>query len=129
MKNTLLGLLLFVSLCGCTQNKDYTRWTIISLGSTEALVFGGDLKVKEQVRYINIDDEVNIERIRNKISREQKPLWLVIKAADSTISIPESYQAGLKKTFAPVDKQTVESLNEKEKEILTLFKKDHPAGY
>ena len=129
MKKSLLGLFFLSSLLhGCTQEKNYNQWTIISLGGTEALVFGSELKVKEQVRYINVDDEVNIERIRHKIEGKKEPLWLIIKAADSTISISPSYQAELRKALGPVEKLTVEPLNEKEKEMLALFKKEYPNG-
>ena len=129
-ENSLLGLFfLGWVLHGCTQEKIYNQWTIISLGGTEALVFGGELKIKEQIRYINVDDEVNIERIRHKITGRKEPLWLIIKAADSTISISSSYQAELRKALGPVEKLTVEPLNEKEKEMLAIFKKEYPNGF
>jgi hypothetical protein len=130
MKKILPGLFfLGLVLEGCTQEKNYNQWTIISLGGTEALVFRGELKLKEQVRYINIDDEVNIERIRHKIAGNKEPLWLIIKAADSAISISSSYQADVRKTLGPVEKLTVEPLNEKEKEMLAIIKKEYPNGF
>jgi hypothetical protein len=130
MKSLLLGLCFLSSvLHGYTQKKNYNQWTIISLGGTEALVFGGELKTKEQIRYINIDDEVNIERIRHKIATIKEPLWMIIKAADSTISISPSYQAELKKALGPAKKLTIEPLNKKEKEMLAILKKEYPNGF
>lgn len=130
MKSSFVVLFFFGSLLtGCTQEKKYNQWTVISLGGTEALVFGGELKVKEQIRYINVDDEVNIERIRYKIAGRKGPLWLIVKTADSTIPISASYQAELKKALGPAEKLTVEPLNEKEKEILAMLRKEYPNGF
>lgn len=129
MKNAFLGLFFLGLLVqSCTSKKNYTQWTVISLGGTEALVFGGDLKVKEQIRYINIDDEVNIEKIRHKITAEKRPLWLTIKAAGPAIPISASYQAEIKKILGPADKLSVEPLNEKEIEMLEKIKKEYPNG-
>jgi hypothetical protein len=130
MKNSLPGLLLLsLLLTSCIKLKSYNEWTVIALGGTEALIFRGKLKDKEQIRYINVDDEVNIERIRQKIEGVKEPLWLIIKPVDSSIPISSSYKAGLRKALGPVEKLTVEPLNEKEKEMITIFKKEYPNGY
>ena len=131
MKFNFTILILFsVLTIGCAQQKKtFNTWTVISLGGTEALVFNGELKVKEQIRYINIDDEVNIERIRTKISRSDKPLWLIIKAADSTVAITSSYESELKKLLQPVEKMTTEPLTTGEKEMLAMLKRDYPNGF
>jgi hypothetical protein len=130
MKNSLSGILLLgLLLTSCIKLKSYNEWTVIALGGTEALIFGGELKVKEQIRYINVDDEVNIERIRHKIEGVKEPLWIIIKPVDSSISISPSYQAELRKAFGPVEKLTVEPLNKKEKEMIMIFKKEYPNGF
>ena len=113
-----------------SQKKEvYNKWTLISLGGTEALVYNGELIQKEQIRYINIDDEVNIERIRLKISRGSGPLWLIIKAADSSVSITHVYQKEVEKQLGPAKKTSIEILNSKERDILELLKKEYPNGF
>ena len=130
MKKNILGLLLLLLIMqGCAQDKNYNQCTIISLGGTEALIFKGELRIKEQVRYIHINDEEIIERIKRKIAVNTAPLWLISKAAESTIYISSYYKDELKKILNPVEKSTVEPLNEKEEEILMLFKKDYLNGF